>query len=211
MTTSLEPVSLPLLKQQLRIFHNLQDVLLTSLLATAREQVEADTWRSLIPITGRTITRRGFPPTDEALYLPKPPLRGVTSVTYEDVNGASQPIASFRIDTTHEPGSIEPLYPLPWPVSRDGPASVTVVYDCGYANADAVPASLKHAILLIATQLYEHAEPVEIKGVSTLDRLCRPYRVRNMAMLDSVWTPKPINPKFPGGFALWSGNAIGGH
>ena len=204
-----EPVSLATLKQQLRLNHAHQDALLTSLITVAREQVEADTWRSLVPITGRTITRRGFPFGDEALLLPKPPLRAVTSVTYVDSAGTSTPFTNFRVDLLHDPGSIEPNYPAVWPVSQAGPASVTVVYDCGYADAASVPASLKHAILLIAAQLYENAEPVEIKGETTLDRLCKPYRVRNAAMLESIWTPKPIYPKFPGGFGLWSGAPIG--
>jgi hypothetical protein len=109
----------------------------------------------------------------------------------------------------HEPGSIEPIWPLPWPFSLDGPASVTVTYDCGYATPDDVPQTLKFAILLIAAELYENPEPVEIKQNSTLDRLLRPYRVRNAAMLESVWTPKPINPKHPGSFGLWSGSTAG--
>lgn len=205
-----EPVTLTTLKQHLRINHSQQDIYLGGLLLTAREQVEADTWRSLIPITGMTITRRGFPMGDEAMYLPKPPLISVTSVTYLDNSGTSIAITNYRTDAQHDPGSIEPAFPLPWPASQDGPASVTVVYNCGYQDPASVPASLKHAILLIAAEMYENAEPVKVKENSTLDRLLRPYRVRNMALLDSVWTPKPIHPKFPGSFGLWSGNAIGG-
>ena len=206
----MEPVALPLLKQHLRISHNQQDVYLSSLISTAREQVEADTWRALVPITGRTVTRRSFPAADEALYLPKPPLRGITSVTYTAADGTTKTLTGFRFDLVHEPGSIEPAWPLPWPFTLDGPASVTVVYDCGYATPDDVPSSLKHAILLIAAELYEHAEPVEIKSNSTLDRLCRPYRVRNAAMLETIWTPKTITPKYPNAFGLWSGNSLGG-
>lgn len=205
-----EPVTLTTLKQHLRINHSQQDIYLGGLLLTAREQVEADTWRSLIPITGRTITRRGFPMGDEAMYLPKPPLISVTSVTYLDNSGTSIAITNYRTDAQHDPGSIEPAFPLPWPASQDGPASVTVVYNCGYQDLVSVPASLKHAILLIAAEMYENAEPVAVKENSTLDRLLRPYRVRNMALLESIWTPKAINPKFPGSFGLWSGNAIGG-
>ncbi|WP_010584444.1 head-tail connector protein [Schlesneria paludicola] len=204
-----EPVALATLKQHLRLNHSHQDALLNSLISVAREQVEADTWRSLIPISGRSITRRGFPMGDEALYLPKPPLRAITSVSYVDSTGTTQTFTTFRVDISHEPGSIEPNYPMVWPVSQDGPASVTIVYDCGYADAASVPASLKHAILLIAAQLYENSEPVEIKGDTTLDRLCRPYRVRKAAMLESIWTAKPIHPKFPGGFGLWSGAPLG--
>lgn len=209
--TVIEPVSRDKLKAHLRIFHKEQDGMLDDLLVMARELVEADTWRSLVPITGRTITRRGFPPGDEALYLPKPPLRGVTSVSYIDSNGNTQTVASYRLDLVHEPGSIEPIYPLPWPIVQDGPSAVTVVYDCGYANPAAVPKSLCQAILLIAAQMYEHSEPIEIKGDTTLDRLCRQWRVRSAAMLESIWTPKPINPKYPAAFGLWSGgNVVGG-
>ena len=204
-----EPVKLDMLKAHLRISHSQQDLLLQSLLTVAREQVEQDTWRALVPINGRVITRRGFPSGDEALYLPKPPLRAVQSVTYVDSNNQVQTITSYRLDIAHEPGSIEPNFPLPWPVSLDGPASVTVTYDCGYASPDLVPASLKHAILLIAAQLYEHSEPVELKGWTTLDRLLSPHRVRNAAMLESVWTPKAIHPKFPMSYGLWASQVIG--
>jgi uncharacterized phiE125 gp8 family phage protein len=198
-----EPLPLGMLKSHLRLSHSLQDALLNLYISAAREQVEADTWRSLLPITGRVITRRDFPFGDEALYLPKPPLRAVSLVQYTDSAGTTQTLANYRVDTIHEPGSIEPIYPSPWPKTIDGPASVTVTYDCGYLNADAVPNSLMVAMLLIAAEMYENAEPVPVKINSTLDRLLRPYRVRNAAMLESVWTPKVINPKFPAAHSLW--------
>lgn len=58
-----EPISLAKLKAHLRIFHSLQDDLLTDLITQARELVEADTWLTLIPTT-KTICRRSFPWSD---------------------------------------------------------------------------------------------------------------------------------------------------
>ena len=202
-----EPVTLDQLKAQLRLTHSRQDDFLASLIISAREIVEGDTWLSLVPRTW-TITRRRFPFGDEAILLPKPPLRTVTSVTYFDNAGDSVELTGFRVDSLHMPGSIEPAYGQTWPWTQDGPAGVTVVYECGFATAADVPESLKQAMLMIAAQMFHSDSPVEIAPNNTLDRILRCHRVRSLQMLESVWTPKSVYPKYPGALPLWNGMAV---
>ena len=180
-----EPVTLAELKSHLRITHTRHDTMLTSLIVVARELVERDTWRSLVPIS-RTIKRRSFPCGDELLYLPSPPFRSLTSISYLDTAGESQTLTGCRTDTLHEPGTIEPAHGLTWPSTRDDPSGVTIVFACGYTDADAVPTPLKQAILLLAAEAYEHDRPVEIKPRTTLDRLLEKYRVRHVGMLENI-------------------------
>jgi hypothetical protein len=129
---------------------------------------------------------------DVPLFLGTP-LRSVTSVTYLDENGSNQVLNSFRLQTAHLPGSIEPAYGTLWPLTRDDPNGVTIVYEAGFDADDAedvvagpCPRTLKRAILLVAAEMYETGGPVEIKGRSTFDRLLEKHRIRHQGLLESL-------------------------
>lgn len=68
-----------------------------------------------------------------------------------------------------------------WPGSYHREDAVSVTYVAGYGNADAVPAPIKAAILLIVGHLYENREASTV-GVSAellpmaVDALLAPYR-----------------------------------
>lgn len=199
-----EPITTAELKAHLRISHNTQDDYLATLIATAREEVERDTWRGLVAAT-KTFARRGFPgcyPFRSArsigrpIEIPSPPLRSVTSITYRDEAGNSVELSSslYVVDTIHEPGTIEPAPNTTWPGTQDHPAAVVIVCETGYVNAAAVPVSLKHAVKLIAAELFQATAPMALSmsgggtGTlrTTLDRLLEKWRVRCAGILDCV-------------------------
>lgn len=106
---------------------------------SAREWAEAVTWRALVL---QTIEERfdGFPRCFQPL---RTPLRAVVSITYLDLNGALQTLASTQYDVfeEEEPGLIEPAYNVTWPSTYAQKNAVRLRYRAGYAvpfTADAV-------------------------------------------------------------------------
>ncbi len=198
-----EPITLAEAKAYLRETSSDHDDLITALITDAREEIEADTWRALVPLT-KTVQLRGFPvaepgafglvnPAPLQIVLPRPPLISIESLTYIDAAGVerSYDVETLRIDIRHEPGTIEPPYGSTWPETRDDPAAVVIEFVCGYPTTDDVPQMLKAAVRLILSQLYEHAEPTELARAgggtgqtrTTLDRILEKFRIRDKRLL----------------------------
>lgn len=152
---AIEPVTLSEAKLHLRVDHTADDSLITALIVAAREQAEAFTSRAFIE---QTITLK-FDAFPEYFRLPRPPLVSVTSIAYLDSAGASQTISNtlYRVDAQSEPGRVTVAYGQSWPATHDVTGAVTVVYKAGYsATSASVPASIKHAILMMVESLYEN-------------------------------------------------------
>ncbi|MBS0205675.1 MAG: phage head-tail connector protein [Planctomycetes bacterium] len=130
---------------------------------------------------------------DAPLYLPGPPARSITSVNYIDDTGATVALTDYRSQLTKKPAWLEPAFGDVWPVTRDDPNAVTIVYEAGYDDEGAVdvlngkcPGPLKRAILLLGAEAYENSAPVPIKGMTTVERLIHKYRVRHYGLLESL-------------------------
>src|SRR3990167_7589456 len=112
-----EPLSLDEAKQHLRVDIDEHDELILSLVAAARQWAEDHTLRALVTQTWR-LTLDYERPSFEAdgrcthrIVLPRPPLASVTSVTYVDLEGATQTLAVDQyITSKRDTGewSIEP-------------------------------------------------------------------------------------------------------
>jgi len=132
----------------------------------------------------------------DAILVPLPPLRSVTSITYVDTNGDTQTLSSalYTVDTASEPGRIVPVYQEVWPSTRGQIDAVTVRFVCGYepgasasppTDADYqlnVPKPIKAAIKLLVAELYEHREDVNVgQSVNAMpfgsEALLAPYRI----------------------------------
>lgn len=169
-----EPVTLSEAKAQLRVDGTDEDNYILSLISTARHKVEQETGRMLITQTVKAYCDKW--PTNGVLKLPVYPAASVTSVEYIDEDGASQTWASSNY-TTDLVGMSPRIVPKPdvdLPDLGDYPNAVTVTYVAGL-SASAIPADLKHAILVRLTMLYERREDMRINdntpGVRTGDWL----------------------------------------
>ncbi len=134
------------------------DGLIRGYLATARAYAEKVTGRQLMPASWRMTLDR-FPLWE--IRPPKPPLLGVTSVTYVDAqtgNVTTLDPALYLVNTTREPGLIEPAFGTVWPTARWQSGAVVIDYTAGYASADLVPETVKQAILLHLGWLYYQRE-----------------------------------------------------
>ena len=187
-----EPVTLAEAKAHLRLDDALDDSDVTRLIRAAREYVEQVCWRGLITQTYEAVLD-GFRGEDtlelgsrggggmgqlEHLELPFGQLQSVTSVQYVDANGVQQTLAAseYSVDTVSVPGRLRPAYGKAWPSTRSQWDAVRITYVVGWANAEAVPAPIKQALLLCLAEMYEKRTPAPT-GSSTVDALLSAYRL----------------------------------
>lgn len=182
-----EPVTVDELKANARIDTADADPRLATLIEVARDNVERITERALLT---QTWERRldAFPAAPVGVGLERPPLQSVTSIEYVDPDGVLQTLdpSKYTVNTFREPGAVYPAYGETWPETRDEPDAVRVVYVAGWTEAAKVPASIREAILRLASLWYDENAPVVVgMSVSVLphdvDSLLAPYR---------LWRPK---------------------
>lgn len=159
-----EPVTLAEAKAQLNVTDTEQDTYITSLIAIAREAVEAFTGRAFVSQSWKAVYEDW--PNDKALILPRPPLVSVSSVKYFPRTGAEVTLATdyYKVDIVASPGRICLKYDWTLPsLSFDYENPIIVAYTAGYTT---VPALVKHAILLTIRHWYDNRTPVVV-GTTT--------------------------------------------
>lgn len=181
-------VSVEDLRMHLRLGDNLrEDTLLGMLAATATAAAERELRRALLTQTW-TLSASAFP-CGAVWRLPKPPLQSVTWVRYRDGAGAEQAMdaADYVVDAPTGPNPVHGHVALAdgeaWPTPGvTHPSAASVRFACGYgADRESVPAPIRHGVMLLASHLYEHREPVVV-GTNTasipmtVEYLWAPYR-----------------------------------
>jgi uncharacterized phiE125 gp8 family phage protein len=177
------PVSLTEAKAHLRVDFDDDDDLITALIAAATDHV--DGWAGVL---GRALVtqtwRQDFNCFRPSLRLPLAPASEIKSVTYLDPDGVQQ-----TVDPSNYALWADGAGPLVYFVTGFSPPAtsiegkaVSVTYVAGYGDADAVPAPIKAAILLLIGQWYENREAA-ISAPGTMqtlpfavDALLTPYR-----------------------------------
>lgn len=159
---AVEPVSLAEAKLHCRVDGNDDDSLLTALIVAARQQAEHRTGRALITQQWR-FTLSGFS-LNLPIELPMPVLQSVESITYLDIDGIRQTLASnqYQVVSSGIIGFVTPAYAVEWPNHRVQPDSVQINYTAGYGNAAAVPPCIKSWMMMAISTLYSQRE-----GMST--------------------------------------------
>ena len=159
-----EPVSLDEAKAQCAIDSEDFDDQLELLIQAAREMVEADTDLRLMP---QTIALRldEFP---REIVIPVAPVSAISSITYIDAAGATQTLSTsvYRSDIYSQPARIALGASQSWPTTDTRPNAVTVTIAAGYANAAAVPAVAKQAILLLVADWWKNRETMPMPSGS---------------------------------------------
>lgn len=126
------------------------DEMMRSQLKAAIKWVEDRTNRQLCAASW-TLTLDRFPwGGAPKIYLPRAPLRSVTSIYYLGVDGVSTlwSSANYRVATNKEPGEITLAFGVAFPSIYLVSNSVTILYSAGYGAAIAVPDTFKQAITL---------------------------------------------------------------
>jgi uncharacterized phiE125 gp8 family phage protein len=179
---STQVVELAALKQHLRVEYA-DDATLITLIRDAAV-AHLDGWSGIL---GRCLINQtweqSFPgvPSDALLRLPFPDVSAAT-VTYVDEAGTAQTLSAslYRLGNDALGGFLMLDDAASWPATDERPAAVTVSFTAGYgATADAVPASIRAAILLIAGSLWLNRETTvseKIRDNPTLAMLLAPHR-----------------------------------
>ena len=197
-------VSLIEAKAHLRVDSSDEDTLITALITAATETAEQITGRAIMPQTWE-MTTDNFP--DNEFLLTRIPALSVTSLEYVNEEGMTVALDSdlYHLDNSDDFGfaKVTPSYGLSFPTidntlvldwvdyfaspytPRYPPGFTTLRYVAGYANAAAVPESIKSWIKLTVSSMYENreAEAYSSRAVSTtvkmsfVDGLLDRYRV----------------------------------
>lgn len=188
---TIDPISLSEAKAHLRVAIADDDGLIAGYILAAREHIENETRRAFLTQTWDYTIDYCWPcervggSYKRRIVLPRPPVQSVTSITYIDLNGATQTLAANQYKLAKaDTGEwfIEPAYGVTWPSVRNEMAAVTVRFVAGYgANPGDVPEPLRQAILLLIGHFYENREAVGAANLIELPfavaSLVFPYRV----------------------------------
>lgn len=181
-----EPVTNAEMRTHLRVTTTGDDTYIGTLITAARQTVESITNRAIMPQTRRMYLDQ-WPDDEGYLNIPYPPLRSVASTgfVYKNSTGGSATFSStaWETDTASEPGRLWLKNGESWPsVNLYAVNPIQITFSCGYTTSSKVPAAIKHAIKLLAADMYEHREPTVIGQTvqqipKVVDRLLAPYRV----------------------------------
>ena len=124
------------------------------LIASARLAAEAELRRYLVTQTLDAYLDE-FPRTcDRSIRLP--PFQSVLAITYVDTDGNTQTLAAdqYVADANSLPGRIVEAYGVSWPSTRQQENAVKVRFVAGYGTAGAVPACIKHWMLMKVAEIH---------------------------------------------------------
>jgi len=179
---AVEPVTVELMKDHLRVDDTYDDTLVALYTAMAREYAEGYCWRSFISQTW-DYKLDCFPSSDSAkILIPRCPLQSVTSITYVDTDGDTQTWSSseYTVGTNTEPGFVVPAYDESYPSTRTQPEAVTIRFVGGYGDSpEDVPNKVKLAIMHLTAHYYENRQSNTVKAMADV-----PFSVK--AILDMI-------------------------
>jgi len=167
-----EPIGLAEAKLHLRVDGNTEDALIGAIIVAARQQAEYLTGRALVTQEW-SLTAPAFPyGGDLSIYLPRPPLQAIDSITYLDADGSPQTLAmaAYQVVTDELVGRAVPAYGQSWPTCREMPGAVEVAFTAGYGAAADVPQDIKHWMLLTIATLYAQREAIVIGTIGEIPR-----------------------------------------
>jgi uncharacterized phiE125 gp8 family phage protein len=176
-----EPISVADLNAHARVDGTDELLLVQGYISAAREFIEGQTGRAFMTQTLTKTSSRFVDPRDDCYgrisFLERTPLASVVSVKYYDENDVQQTLATtvYDVVTSAAPGFIYLKSGQSWPTLYDRPDAVEVTFTAGASSASAVPPTLRHAIALLASHLYEHRQPVNVGNI--INEL--PYNLRS--------------------------------
>jgi len=158
---SVRPISLSEAKDHCRVSHTDDDAYIDQLIDVAVASVDGKgkSGRALITQTWQQSVGQE-PGAVRALMTP---FQSLTAVHYYDDAGLLQEatLAEFEAIGLADETYIRPKDGYSWPSADDRPDAIRLTYTAGYGDsASAVPASIRHALLMMVAHWYENRETV---------------------------------------------------
>ena len=151
-----EPITLTEAKAQLRVESDFteDDTWISSAITVVREQVESLTNRALMPQSFEL----AIPKFEDTIALPKPPFSSLTSIQYYDEDDVLQTLSSdyYLVNDFVEPTEVIKKHEKTYPAAYSRPDAIRITFAAGYADAASVPPSIKQAMLMLLTDLYDN-------------------------------------------------------
>jgi len=155
-----EVVTLEEVKRHLRVDFSDDDIYIDALIQAAVSNLEGpEGWLGRALCEQQLVmTLDAFPCSAGSVKIPLPPLVSVDEISYIDTAGNPEPLLNFRTLGVGVPfgGYVRPALGTVWPATYPEPDSVTITFTAGYAGG--VPASIKHAILMMVSYWHENRE-----------------------------------------------------
>ena len=178
---AVEAISVAEAKAYLRVDHEHEDALISSLIVTSRLQIEAALELALI--TQDWSMEIDAWPDSGIVELPVRPVQLIDAVKV--VTGSSGLVTldddSYVLDGTSNPARLQ-SHSGRWPMPGVVAQGIEIAFTAGFGDsADDVPASIKQALLLLISHWYEQRDPVAIGTVAaqipdSVSALLAPYR-----------------------------------
>ena len=172
-----EPVTLAMAKEFLRIDHDHEDALIEGFIKVARERVESMGRVSLIS------RRRAYNlarPQTSRIHINHSPVKHVHKLSVIDGSDTATeiPKGELYINKRASPVSISTCKRALFSDYASDPVAIIVEFDAGYGTSpEDVPMQLRQAVLLLLAQHYEHRDEALKRPVPMLvDALLMPYR-----------------------------------
>jgi uncharacterized phiE125 gp8 family phage protein len=178
---ALEPITVAEAKAHMRIDGTAEDVLIASLILTARLHLEAaldlafitQSWTLVMDTWGR----------GPSIDIPLSPLLSINAVRVKTGPSTTTliPATSYVVDIASRPARLvwnATAKPEPYPPAN----GIEIDFTAGFgASAAPVPAPLRHALLLLTAHWYEHRDPGEIgsneaRVPAAISDLIQPFR-----------------------------------
>jgi len=162
---ALEPITLAEAKAYLRVDGADDDTLIGALIATSRLHIEAALGCALIT-QGWSLYRDDWP-LRGPVRLPLSPLQSIDAVRLYALDGSTTLLAqsSYQVDAIGTPPRMVRLPGSDWPKPGRPVNGIEIAFTAGYgATPSAVPAPIRHALLLLVAHWYENREPVKLIG-----------------------------------------------
>lgn len=156
-------------KDHLRITTSDEDSLIDEYIKAATKAAERYTNRAFLTTTYKQYLD-SFPISDGGIFLLRPPLKSLTSIDYVDTDGNTQTLDSskYQVDDAREPAIVFPTPDEEWPdTQEDKLQAVTIKYDAGYGDSDAVPDEIKHAVKILVGHFYDESRTGTVVGQAT--------------------------------------------
>lgn len=165
---TVEPITVEEAMAFIRVDDDEETPIIGSLIKMAREYVELHTGRALIRQTWKA-TFDSWPRLTRRITLDKLPLISVDSVTYYDADNVAGTVFTDFVSELGDgatPGFIERDFAAEWPDVYSRKNAISITFKAGYGTTGAsVPASLKHAMLLLVSNYYDQRAPVNVGNI----------------------------------------------